>query len=336
MSDLKKKLFIVFVALSAAIVIAGIVLYCLLGFNRSAERPESYTVEVSYDVIVDLADGGAAIEKACEDSFAAQGLKYLSKTKSPMLDEDSLVENSDHLLTYTFASAPREKLAAAADAVRAAIASSGSAENAAYDGTNVSVSVHSLAQERFYDAAWRGAVALATGAVAALIYLGIRYGLSAAAAGCALTLDSVFCTLGLYAIARIPVYAYAPLVAASVAAMASALLWMLVCIKYRACFKSPEYAGLPVLDVTARAEREALPWVLSAGGALAAIVAIVGAVAADGVMLFVLPLLIPVAVSVAGTLFFAPFVYAPVKKALARRARKKGGYVGKKKAENKE
>ena len=48
------KLWPIFVAVSAVVILAGVILYALFGFNVSAEKPEYKTFEVQYNVVVGL------------------------------------------------------------------------------------------------------------------------------------------------------------------------------------------------------------------------------------------------------------------------------------------
>ena len=57
MSKLKdNKLFAIFVAVSSVIIIAGIILYALLGFNTMADKLDGYRIDVNYNVIIGLND----------------------------------------------------------------------------------------------------------------------------------------------------------------------------------------------------------------------------------------------------------------------------------------
>ena len=57
MSKKRLNLLPVWAAISAVIIIAGIVLMALLGFNEALGRPESKTFDVYYNVVVDLSEG---------------------------------------------------------------------------------------------------------------------------------------------------------------------------------------------------------------------------------------------------------------------------------------
>ncbi|MGN1077683.1 MAG: hypothetical protein ACI4ST_04135, partial [Candidatus Gallimonas sp.] len=66
------KLLPVWIAVSAVVIIAGIILFALMGFNNSADRPTAKTFEVTYGVSVDLnEEQKAELEKTCEDAFKA-------------------------------------------------------------------------------------------------------------------------------------------------------------------------------------------------------------------------------------------------------------------------
>lgn len=60
------KLWPLFTAVSAVIILAGIILYALLGFNTATEKPEYKTFEVQYSVNAVLKEKEEEIQKVCE------------------------------------------------------------------------------------------------------------------------------------------------------------------------------------------------------------------------------------------------------------------------------
>ena len=190
MSKKRLNLLPVWAAISAVIIIAGIVLMALLGFNDSLDRPESKNFDVYYNVVVDLSEERkATLEGYCEDAFAAQGIAYEEKTTlSGQTDPVSQNQSSftgtgnDFVLRYTFsADVSDEALAAAKAAVEANIG--GNQEfSPDYNGAETSVSYYTLELQAMNESVWRGAIAVAVGAIVALIYVAIRFGM-----GCALT-----------------------------------------------------------------------------------------------------------------------------------------------------
>ena len=53
----KNKLLPIWAAISAVLIIGGIVLMALLGFNTALDQPEHKTFDVYYNVVVDLNEG---------------------------------------------------------------------------------------------------------------------------------------------------------------------------------------------------------------------------------------------------------------------------------------
>ncbi len=326
MKQLKSgKLFPVFVAISAAIVIAGIVLFALLGFNTAMDKPQSAVFEVRYDVVLEIDGKEGDLQAACEKAFDAQGISYLEKTTNTSVDSETLSETMDHVLSYTFAkSVPAEKLAAARDAVNAET----------FGDASIHAQYHLLKQDPFGDEGWRGAIAIAVGVIAALIYLGARFGVSCAVAGGVCTAHDALFTAALFAVLRIPVFAGAPLLYAAIAAAVSLLVWTIASIRLRETLKSPEYAALPAYERAGKGVFSAAKPVLFTALAIAATFVLLGGIAAAGVRAFVLPMLVSVAVPLYSCFLIGPWVYAPVKRSFDRRKEKKnGGYVGKKKAD---
>ena len=122
MNNKRLNLLPVWAAISAVIIIAGIVLMALLGFNDSLDRSESKNFDVYYNVVVDLSEERkATLEGYCEDAFAAQGIAYEEKTTlSGQTDPVSQNQSSftgtgnDFVLRYTFSADVSDEALAAA------------------------------------------------------------------------------------------------------------------------------------------------------------------------------------------------------------------------------
>lgn len=317
------KLLPVWIAISSAIILAGILLFALLGFDFSAERPASKTVEVTYNVVVSgNPDSVAALEKSCDDIFKANGLSVQERATQ----ESSNAVGTEKLV-YTFSADASDKaLADATDAVN-------TYANTAFTGAaEVDAVWHSVENQRFIVADWRGAIAVAVGAVVALIYIGVRFRVSSALAGLVVCVHDVLFTLSLLAILRIPLYAASPLLLAGVSAVCSLVLWMVHCAKLRSNAKDVAYSALDGAEVVEESLKTAWKPILIVAGALAATLLLIGAVAAAGTRLLVLPALIAVAVSVYSSLLLGPAVLAPIRKSFSRFTVKQKRYFGKKKA----
>ncbi len=323
------KLFALLLAVSSVIIVAGIILYALLGFNALADVPASKTVELRYNALVEIEDKEAALGKLCEDAFKANGLSYTDKTQSKLLDSNNLNEGNESMLVYTFSAGSEAKVQAAAEAIRTAVAA-----DAAYADADVFVSWHTQTASRFYESAWRGAIALAVGAIVALAYVAIRYGVSCGVAGLVCCAHDALLVPAFFALTRIPVYAAAPLLYAAAAAFVSVVLWLLVCAKIKAKGKSGEAVTGELCILSA--SKESRKPMLFVALPFAAVVLLLGAVAVGGSALFVLPMLLSVACPLYSVNVIGPAVALPIRKAFDKKREEKknrGAYVGKKKAE---
>ena len=123
----RSKLFAVWLAVSAAVIIAGIVLFALLGFNTSPDRMAGKTVDIRYNIVVELSDAHKeTLRSASENAFAANGVSYEEAlTLEGQADPTSNTQTSfyptgnDFTLRYVFeGSVSAEALQAAADDIR--------------------------------------------------------------------------------------------------------------------------------------------------------------------------------------------------------------------------
>ncbi len=321
------KLFAVVLAISSVVIIAGIILYALLGFNLLPERPEKYTFEVHYDVNIALGKE-EDLAKLCEDAFKENGISYEDKEFIVYMDGSSLAETTDSMLKYTIrGTADGDALAKAAEAVNASAKTQ-------FDGATVFASMHKLEGTRFYEYAWRGAIAVAVGAIVAYIYICIRYGVSVAVAGITCCAHDALFTAAFFAVTRFPVYAGTPLLFAAVAALASIVLWLVFANKLRDAFKAPENEGVPSEEIIRRTAKEARKPMLISAAVMGGVIVVLGAVAASGASLFLLPAIVGAAVPLLSTFFIGPEICIPLRKMFDKRREKKNskpGYIGKKK-----
>ena len=318
------KLLAYWIAISSAILIAGIILFILLGFNMTPEMKNNKTVEVSYGVTVEITTGAEEkLQDTCEKAFDANGLKVLHKNLVKEIDSNSGSVTGDKKLVYTFSSDATDK---ALEAARVAI---DSAKGEFPDTADIFVSVHGGEGSLFGESIWRGAIALVVGAIVVLVYIGVRFGIGAALTGLTACVHDSFVTLAILAITRIPVYAFVPLLYAGVAAVVSLLLWLVQCIKMRENFKEPSYKSLSAEEAVAESWKTALFWIIGIGCAIAAAVVVCGAVATAGVRMSLLPALVPVAVALYSSLLFAPALHVHVKAAFDKLKLKNKRYIGK-------
>lgn len=315
---------LIYAAISAVVIIAGIILCILLNFNYAAVA--SRRVEVTYDAVVTIAEKEDELDSMCEKVFSESGLSVSSKQTGVELDSQSLGETGGKAIVYSFSEGASEntlKNAAALIRQRA---------EGSFGDAQISVSVHSAEGSQFYEALWRGAIALGVAAIVALVYIGIRYGVACALTGLFAVLNDVLFTLGLFAIVRIPVYAYAPLLFAGLAAVLSIVFWTVQCFKLKENGKDPTFAALSAADAVDKSCKSSLKSVLLFAAPIAAAFAVIGAVATAGVRLFFLSALIPLAVALYSSLLLAPAILVPFKARFDRLKASRKRYTGKQKA----
>lgn len=318
------KLMPVWLAISAAVIIAGIVLYILFGFNGQADFPSAKRFEVRYDTVVTIGKSTEEeLQKLCEDTFAQNGLTVKHKQVYEI--------TGGGVLEYTFGGdVSGEALQKAKEAVSAALG----AADGIYADAETFVTVHASENRAFSEAVWRGAIAIAVGCVVALVYLGIRFGVASAVSGLIACVHDALFTLSVFAICRIPVYAYAPLLFAAIAAALSLILWTVQSIKMRENFKDSAYFGMAGAEAVEESGKTALKTVLGVVCPLAIAFVLFGVLATSGVRLFFLPALIPVAVCAYSSLALVPAIHGHIKKTVVGTVKKKRYEGAKKKAED--
>ena len=326
------KLLPVWIAVSSVLILAGIILFALLGFNNSAERPDKVTFEVEYDVVVDTEGKLGELQDVCEGIFKGNGLSVVEFQNVQSIDVSSGSPTTGGKLVYTFSSnADKSKLALAKYAVEGYVAS-------LPETAQVYVDIHTSNNTVFTEAAWRGALGIAVGAVVALIYVGIRFGIGSALTGLTVCAHDVLLSLSILAITRIPVYYFAPVIIGAIAAFVSLFAWLVQCIKMRENFKDPSYAQLGAEEAVEQSSKTAHKTIYMISGALAAVLVIVGialAIAGSAMGAIVLPFacLLPVGVSMYSSLLFGPALHVHVKAAFDKLNAKRKRYFGKAKAE---
>ncbi len=318
------KLLPVWAAVVAVFLIAGIVLMSILGFNEGAERPESTTVDVDYNIAVKNDENKVArVEEICEEVFDKAGLTVLDSIegKGVNTSQDRTVRR------YTFSSSvTSEKLAE----VTAEIGAKFDAEFTD-ELIDIRVDYHRVSNLGYSDFIWRGSVGLAVGIVVALIYVGIRFGVGCAVTGLTVTACGGALPVCLVAITRIPVYASAPLFYAALGAVTALLLWLVFCMKLRDVSKNSARPA-EAEEVVHVAWKGALLPVAVVTCVLAVIIAIPGAVATAGVRALLLPALLSVVSGAYPALLLGPSLHVYVRAHFDKlAAKRKPRYLGSKK-----
>lgn len=305
------KLLPIWIAISAVFILAGIILLSLLDFNYAGETPKSKSVEVEYGVMTVMnEEKEQRLQDACEGALKNAGVSYTVRIEE-QVDSESFTQTTSKKLVYTLsASLSAEKLASVKEAVIAA-----TTDFAADDDFSVYTHESAVEQGVYFENYWRGGLAIGVAVFVALVYVGIRFGVGSALTGLTMCAHDALLTVSLFAIFRIPVYFYSPLIYAALAALISVVLWITQCMKMKENFKTPEYAAYTADEAVAHSRLTSwkLAVFFTAGVAVAVILA--GAIATAGSRLFFLPMLIPVALPLYSSLVFGPALHVHVKAA---------------------
>ena len=326
------KMWPLFVAVSAVVIIAGIILYALLGFNASAEKPSYKIFTVHYNVVAELNNKEEEIQDLCESVFEENGLTFKSKSVRSEVAGSTTLETGNKSLIYEFsASASDQALAAAEEAIEKLVLTNDEGEKLDIEQH---AEFHFVKGETFYEAGWRAAVAIAVGAFVVLVYIGVRFGVASALSGLVGVVNSSFFTLGIFAIARIPVFAVGPLLYAAIAAISFIILWLLHCIKMRDNFKDPEFGKYQADEAVALSLTASDKFVYWTAGGIALLIALLGAItASSSIALLVLPALLAVCSSLYSAALLSPSFHVYCKRAFDKFKKSKVRvYSGKKKA----
>lgn len=325
------KMWPLFVAVSAVIILAGIILYSLLGFNTSPENLRYKTFDVHYNVVAVINDKEEEIQKICEDVFEEKGLSFKSKAVRDAVADSGLETGAKHLIYVFDASTGDAVLEEAKLAVEEKLVFK--SDKGDDLGVEANAAWHFSKAVVFHEASWRAAVGIAVGAVVVLIYIGVRFGVASAISGLVGSVNSAFFTLGFFAITRIPVFAAGPLLYAAIATISFIIMWLVHCMKMRDNFKDPEFAKYDADEAVALSLLSTDKFVYGIAGAFAIVIALLGAVTTStSLMLLVLPALVAVCAGLYSAALFAPSVHVPCKRAIDKyKTRHVRTYIGKKK-----
>lgn len=328
------KLLPVWLAVSAVVLIAGIILMAVLGFNYSAENPERKTFEVRYDVVTQIAEQEEALQNICETAFDNAGIHYLDCDTYEETDADTLYKTESRRLVYTFSSSvSSETLESVKTAVESEIENMISA-NGEMTNAEIFVSTHTVSASEglYFEVCWRGALAVFVAVFVGLIYTAIRFGIGSALTGLTVSVHDGAVTLALFALLRIPTYYAMPFTFAAIASLVSLVLWLVQCMKLKENMKQPGFSAYAAEEAVEESCKTSLRYVLSLAGGLGAVLVVCGLIATAGSRLFFLPALIPVAVAVYSSLLFGPALHVYVKAAFDRLKLKRARHAGRKKA----
>ncbi|MBQ9117620.1 MAG: hypothetical protein IJY11_00255 [Clostridia bacterium] len=276
-------------AIVAVIMVVGIVIAAVFGFNTHVDLQSVKTVTVDYsDIYVEKVED---LEETCENSFDKSDVTPLKKTVS--------VKSNAEIIYYFDVDAD---LTEAVETLKEDIAT-------ATSSTLVKVSVHTeeFQQGLSEDYILRAAIAVGVFAVAAFVYVALRYKLSMGITLAASILAAAGMTVALVAIIRIPVaasFAYA----VAFAVLVTAVMSIMTFNRLRDNAKDKDKQK----DMTAQEKTvAAVPTkqILTLAVALTLAVGVLGAIVAVA-RWFAVTAFIGIVASVASAWIFAPALFA--------------------------
>lgn len=317
----------VWVAVSAAVALVGLLFFFLFGFHLSDRMKDRNTIVITYDSYINI-----------DDAL----LDEVEETCLSVIDENSLkVEYTQHstvtnggAIEFTFSSSVSyDTLVGVKDNILAALENSESQlSNSTYEGA-----VHVMAEQNFSKYIVRASIALAGVVVLSFVYVAIRFKLASGITVAVLAVHDVALVVALTLIAR------ATVSTSFVAAVAFALVYSLVnsCLAFadmRRGAKNENVKALPEEEaeevVFSSARRNSIKIAVFTVVALALLAVCTVFVTAD-VLLFVIPAFFAVVVSLYSSCVMLPSLYRPFKAFTDRkaeeRAKKRSGKPNKKK-----
>ncbi len=318
----------VWYALSAVVILAGIVLFAIFGFNNT-DRIPTYSFEVRYDAYVTMGEGQEdELATICEETFTENGLTEWDKNVYEL--------TTGGVVEYVFTSVRESVLKTVETQVEAKIENAKTAGDISADAETV-VNYHDVDAKMESEFIWRGGVAVTVAAALALVYVAIRFGLVSAIVGAINVGHSALLAIALLVVCRIPVTNLVILTVGAVAAILALFYHVLMAMALRATVKSGEASESSAQDVVSGSVASSLKAIAPITGALVACFLLIGLLVGGSVQAFLLPALISVAVSAYSSLLFAPAIHAPLKEKFDRMAAKRKRYdYGKKKHSNEE
>lgn len=315
----KLKLWLV---VSAVLVVAGILMSAIFGFNADAAVSDSKTLTVkmnSYAYFTRLEN----VKEICEAELDKAGFKDCYT-----LDGETSGDSDE--IVYVFSAKTDEaKLREAGDSIQAKLTTATDEEGNALNGQELLVTVNSEDVSAFLPDGyfWRNILAAAVILVIEFVYIAVRYKLNMGVTAAATSLLGLLLTLALVAITRIPVMSSLVYVAAF-AMLYSAFIAMVVFNRMRENFRTDEYKAMSAEEAIVSSVPAKFILIFAAASIVALV--LVGGIAVASVRWFAVASIVAVVAGTYSVLVFMPAMYLPLKKISDKKAAERARYDYKK------
>ena len=306
--------------LGVVLIVAGIVIAAVFGFNADTTASDYKTLSVKLDSY----ETGARVERIdeiCTGEIDKAGLTVLYSQKNEF-------SNSSCEMLYVFSEdVTTEKLDALKNAVSAVLeteSGSGVLYNTFVYATAGDEVVSSVLPEGYL---WRAALAAAVALVLEFVYVSVRYKLNMGVTATVSSLMAVLLTVALTALVRIPVTTFVAY-AAAFAMLYSMATGLVIFSRMRSAFKSDEYKEKSAEE--AIASSVPAKGILFFAAACAVALVLVGAIATAAVRWFAVTAFLGLLAATFSSLLFLPAMYLPLKKSADKKAALRARYDYKK------
>lgn len=308
--------------LGVVLIVAGIVIAAVFGFNADTTASDYKTLSVKLDSYETDARV-ERIDEICASEIDKAGLTVLYSQKNDF-------SGSGCEMLYVFSEdVTTEKL----DALKNAVSSALKTETESESGVLYNTFVYATAGDEVVSSVlpegylWRAALAAAVALVLEFVYVSVRYKLNMGVTAAVSSLMAVLLTVALTALVRIPVttsVAYA----AAFAMLYSMATGLVIFSRMRSAFKSDEYKEKSAEEAIASSVPAKGILVFAAACAVALV--LVGAIATSAVRWFAVTAFAGLLAGTFSSLLFLPAMYLPLKKSADKKAALRARYDYKK------
>lgn len=311
------KYLVLYCVLSLVVILAGAVMFGLKGFNV-AQQAGYKVIAVKYDSYVTLSETlENRLRENCEAKVEEAGISISYAMTSDATDGGMLE-------IVVSADTEDASIEGAIAAIRSYLTSDADLSNGDF-----AVAAHNVLNETMLTYLWRAAIPAGVFVLVAFVYAAIRYRLSMAFAGLAVQLHNLLLLVALAALCRIPVGE--PFITASLFVLVfTTLLAYVLFDAFKRDFASASFAGKKAAEAVgeslANSRRKVLVFLIVTGLAVLA----VGAIAAQGTMIAMIPAFIAVLLCAYSTLCVLPALYARFKAVTDQKDAVKNHYANRK------
>ncbi len=276
-----------FLIVTLTLLVVGMTIFGVLGFNQTVDNKPSYEMQVSVDQIA-----GDSVEILKTSSESAI---------NNLFDNYSVQEmNEGSVLVYKFSYDVTEKAAEVQASVQTALA------NCSVSGINANVKVYQNLGN-YYSQAGVVILALSIAIVVIFVYALIMNKLAGGVAVVCSSILSVLLFLSIMAITRIPAQPYLAVLCSATAVIASVLA-LVITTKYKATLKAEE--KLTSFEIAENVNNSFRSIYVILGVGLACLAIIAGAIGALSSVFLGLAVLVSGVASMASAVYMTPFIWS--------------------------